>query len=104
MNLYEILVPTEMVRDGKTVPIKTRYHRVWDERVRAIAGGITVLTPAKGQWVSPTGQFFSEKMIPVRIACSPDEMREISDMTAGYYNQQAILYVNLGEVVIKHYG
>lgn len=61
--LYEILVPTMMERDGKISPIKTRYHRVWDDKVRAISNGLTILPPAKGQWVAPDGELFKERMI-----------------------------------------
>jgi hypothetical protein len=48
-ELWEVLVPTETGdgRGGKK-PIHTRYHKVWDAKVRAITGGLTVLTPAKG--------------------------------------------------------
>ena len=101
MQLWEILVPT--VRpDGR--PIRTRYHRVWDAKVRAIAGGLTILTAAKGQWVAPDGTLFSERMIPVRIACSRKQMDDIADFTASHYEQLAIFYYMVSnEVHIKHY-
>lgn len=102
MNLYEILVPT-VRNDGR--PFRTRFHRVWDAKVRAITGGLTILAPAKGQWVSPQGQLFSERMIPVRIACTAEQIEKIADMTAAYYDQLAILFYKISdEVRIKHYG
>lgn len=98
--MWEILVPTIM--DGK--PISVRYHRVWDAKVRAIAGGLTILSPAKGQWVSPKGELFLERMIPVRIACSIEQIRNIADLTAVYYKQEAVLYYLVSNyVVIKRY-
>lgn len=103
MKLYEILVPTEMVREGMVTPIRTRYHRVWDERVRDITGGLTILTPTTGQWVSPSGELFCERMIPVRIVCSPEQIEQIADMTAAYYNQEAVLFVEVGEATIRLY-
>jgi hypothetical protein len=100
VNLWEILVPT--IRNGK--PIKTKYHKVWDAKVREISKGLTVLTPAKGQWISPNGELFLERMIPVRIACTKTEIEIIADMTADYYDQKAIMYYLLSDyVVIKNY-
>jgi hypothetical protein len=102
MNLYELLVPT-VRNDGR--PFRTRYHRVWDAKVRAITGGLTILPPAKGQWVSPQGELFAERMIPVRIACTAEQIDKIADMTAKYYDQHAVLFYKVSdEVRIKHYG
>lgn len=102
MNLYEILVPT-IRNDGR--PIRTRFHKVWDEKVRAVTGGLTILAPAKGQWVSPQGELFAERMIPVRIACNEEQIEKIADMTAKYYEQHAVLFYQVSaNVRIKHYG
>jgi hypothetical protein len=102
VNLYEILVPT-IHPNG--LPIRTRYHRVWDTKVREIAGGLTILQPANGHWVSPDGVLFVERMIPVRIATTRDKMELIADMTAEYYTQEAVMfYLVSNEVVVKHYG
>lgn len=96
-ELWEILVPT--VRpDGR--PIRTRYHRVWDAKVRDITGGLTILPVAKGQWVAPDGELFTERMIPVRIACSRDQIEAIAEMTISYYDQQAVLAYRVGDEVI----
>ena len=100
-KLWEILVPTEM--DSK--PIRTRYHRVWDTKVREMAGGLTVLRPAIGYWDSPEGELFKERMIPVRIKCTEEEIEHIADWTASYYKQEAVMYTLVSEkCVIKHYG
>lgn len=102
IELWEILVPT-VRNDGR--PIRTRCHRAWDEKVRTIAGGLTVFQPAKGQWVSPDGTLFSERMIPVRVACSARQIEEIADFTAGYYDQMAVMFYRVSDLVrIKHYG
>lgn len=102
MKMWEILIPT-LTPEGK--PLRTRFHRVWDEKVRDIANGLTVLQPAKGQWVCPQGELFVERMIPVRIACNEDQIHQIADMTATYYRQKAILFYEISNnVVIKHYG
>jgi len=99
--LWEILVPTVRSQDkGYT----TKYHRLWDEKVRAISGGLTVLKPAHGQWVAPDGELFKERMIPVRISCTESEIDQISDITAKHYNQKAVMYYRVSDmVVVKHY-
>jgi hypothetical protein len=101
--LWEILVPT--VKDAAKNKFYTaRYHRVWDVRVRETTGGLTILSPSKGQWVSPHGETFVERMIPVRIHCTEDEINRIADFTASYYNQQAIFFYKVSDhVVVKHY-
>lgn len=107
MHLYEILVPT--VRNGPSggggTPIRTQFHRLWDAKVRAITGGLTIMTPAKGQWIAPDGKLFSERMIPVRIMATPQQITQIADMTAAYYEQQAVMYYRISdEVVVRHYA
>lgn len=98
---YEILVPT-ISNEGK--PFRTRYHKVWDEKVRAITGGLTIIPPIRGQWVSSEGELFKERMIPVRIACSKEQIEQIADITAKYYDQKAIMYYLVSEdVTIKNY-
>lgn len=102
MTLYEILVPTIHGKTGK--PIRLRYHRVWDAKVREISGGLSIMKPLKGQWVAPDQALFCERMIPVRIGCTRSQMEKIADMTAAYYAQQAIMYYVVStELVIRHY-
>lgn len=101
-SLWEILVPTVKPGvDGKF--FTTRYHRVWDDKVRAITSGLTVLTPAKGQWVSPSGETFVERMIPVRIVATKEQIEQIISMTLEYYNQEAVLCYKLSNEVILRY-
>lgn len=101
MFLYEILVPC--VRNNGR-PIRTRCHKVWDAKVREITGGLTILTPAKGQWVSPDGLLFAERMIPVRIMCNPDQIHQIVEMTAKFYEQEAVMYYMLSnDVCIRRF-
>lgn len=99
--MWEILVPTVRRVCGK--PYRTRYHRVWDEKVREICGGLTVLQPVKGQWVSPGGELFLERMIPVRIVATRTQINSIIDFTMMYYDQLAVLcYLLSTEVILKH--
>lgn len=99
-QMWEILVPTQL-NCGK--PIRTRQHREWDGRVRRITGGLTILSPAKGQWVAPDGSLFKERMIPVRIIATREEIEKIIDITMVFYDQLAILCYRVSdEVILKH--
>lgn len=101
MTLYEILVPT--VRNNGR-PFRLRHHRVFDKWVRKLCGGLTIFQPAKGQWLAPDGTVFSERMIPVRIACSREQIERIADFVAKHYEQLAVMYwLVSSEVAIKHY-
>lgn len=98
-EMWEIMVPT-VSNEGK--PFKTKYHKVWDTKVYEITGGLTILQPAKGKWISPMGELFSERMIPVRISCSRVQIDKILDMTKKYYNQLAVIAYRISdEVIIK---
>lgn len=96
IQLWEVLVPTVMP-DGK--PIKLRFHRVWDERVRSIAGGLTIYKPVTGQWSSDV-DLYIERVIPVRIACTEGQIDEIARMTIEYYDQQAVMYYRVSNKVV----
>ena len=99
-SLWEILVPT-ISNDGK--PYRTRFHKVWDRKVYEISGGLTILTPAKGRWISPEGTLFAERMIPVRIVASREQIDKIIDFTMKYYDQLAVMAYKVSEeVIIKH--
>ncbi|HIH11374.1 TPA: hypothetical protein HA241_04245 [Candidatus Woesearchaeota archaeon] len=98
--LWEILVPTHF-SDGKMIPVI--FHKKWDEKVRSITGGLTILKPAKGQWISPDGILFVEKMIPVRLICTRPEIVKIINLTLDYYHQRAVLaYALSSEVILRN--
>jgi hypothetical protein len=102
MKLWEILVPC-VRNSGK--PFRTRHHKEWDRQVRKISKGITVMTPAKGQWLNADGDLYEERMIPVRIACGEDEIKKIMDIAAKHYKQRAIMaYLVSDFVLIKEYN
>lgn len=98
-SLWEILIPTKR-NDGR--PFHTRYHRVWDEKVRSISGGLTLLPVVKGQWVQGPVLFHNERMIPVRIIATREDIEKIIDITIDYYEQEAVLaYRVADEVILK---
>lgn len=95
--LWEVMVPCTW-NSGR--PIRTRHHREWDQRVRKITSGLTVLAVGKGQWVSPDGEEFLERVIPVRILCTPEDMKQIVQLTIKHYEQDAVFYY----IVSTHVG
>ena len=120
-SMWEILVPTEKrIKSKRPDPADgygddyaealedwqrrnsytTRYHRVWDAKVREITGGLTILTPAKGQWVAPDGVLYAERMIPVRIVATREQIDKIIDFTITYYDQLAVLCYKISDEVI----
>ena len=110
ISLYEILVPVEMPvleKDGRIISkrIKVKYHRIWDDYVRNLISGLTIMRPVKGQWIDKiTNRMYSEPMIPVRIACTPNDLVNIADFTAKHYNQKAVMYYKISdEVFIRKY-
>lgn len=96
-SLWEILVPT-MRNDGR--PFRTRYHRVWDAKVREISGGLTLLPVVKGQWLQGTVLYHNERMIPVRIIATREGIEKIIDLTIEYYEQEAVLAYRVADEVI----
>lgn len=103
-NLYEILVPT--VKNAEEERYwTTKEHKIWDSKVRAIAGGLSILKPILGQWVNPSdSETVTERMIPVRICCTEQQIDKIADLTAKYYVQKAVMFYRISDdVKIKHY-
>lgn len=86
--LWEILVPVSW-NDGEEIPLS--HHLEWDSKIRSIAGGLTVLKIAKGQWVMED-KLFHERMIPVRIACTEEQIRQIAELTLLHYKQVKVMY------------
>ena len=93
--LWEILVPT-IINDE---PVTIDHHRSWDDKIRSISSGLTILKPAKGQWESPSGKLYIERTIPVRIACSEKEIDRIIDITIDHYDQEAVMAYKITDCV-----
>lgn len=101
IRLFEILVPTLRRVGGK--PYTTRFHRVWDKKVRSISGGLTIMPPSKGQWLAPCGTLFVERMIPVRFIGTRHQAVEIVNYSLKYYDQLAMLCYKISDdVILKH--
>lgn len=87
-TLWEILIPAT-TNDKKEFSLK--HHKEWDEKAKTMSGGLTVLKSGKGQWISPEGKTFHDKMIPVRVYCTEKQMNELIQYTIKHYNQEAVM-------------
>ena len=97
-QLWEILVPRSS-NDGAEYALE--HHRVWDEHVREISGGLTILKPAKGHWRSPDSvEYRVEEVIPVRILCTRPEIEQVIELTLSHYDQRAVLAYRISDEVI----
>lgn len=99
--LWQILVPT-VRKNGK--PYRTRFHRIFDTKVRSLSGGLTIIQPTKGQWVSPTGQVLAERMIPVQFVATRVQMEEVVSFTLKYYEQDCVMCIKISDEVIFRYA
>lgn len=94
-ELWEILVPKSDENGDIAIP----EHNIWDGMVRKITGGLTIHRSALGNWISPQGELVVERMIPVRIACTEDEIHEIGQMTKQFYRQDKVMYYRVSDKV-----
>ena len=95
--MYTILVPCQY-NGGK--PVRTRHHREWDKVVIRLAGGMTLLKPSKGSWLSKEGILFEERMIPVNVMCTPKQIERIMKFTMKHYRQLAVLAYEISSNVL----
>lgn len=93
-QLWEVLVPVAD-NDGNEFPIE--HHHEWDEAVRETTGGLTIMRTAKGQWQDEGGRLYSERMIPVRVACDEEKIRDIMEVTMRHYGQKAVMAYQISE-------
>lgn len=97
MELWEILVP---VNSNDGVRFADEYHHKWDDQVRALAGGLTVLETVKGQWVDNTSKLFKEPMIPVRVLADKPTIKTIVSLALEHYDQKAVMAYRISNEVM----
>jgi hypothetical protein len=106
VKTWVILVPTARPPHfpGKFKFFSTRYHKLWDAKVMAVTGGMTILKPGEGRWMSLHGELFEERVIPVEVSCTRAQIEQIMDITAVHYGQLAVYARKVSdEVLLKHY-
>ncbi len=97
LKLFEILVPTI---SNSGVPYTKQYHQQWDKKVIDIAGGLSIMTPLKGKWISDDPfKVYDDKNIPVRIACTVEQLQQIIKVTIDHYTQLAVMAYKISDEV-----
>ena len=99
LKIWCILIPTLKARKSRRPFFSTRHHKVWDDYVRGLAGGLTIFAPSKGQWTNENNQVIEERVLPVNIACTDDIFEKIIDFTMSHYDQDALMYYKVSEEV-----
>lgn len=99
--MWEILVPSTYTNGGG---LRHNYllgkHQEWDDKVKQISGGLTVLHESKGLWVNPRdNETIREPMIVVRVACNESQMMEIARITLEHYNEESVLFYKVSSDV-----
>jgi hypothetical protein len=100
LELWEVLVPASNNKDLRFV---YEHHKEWDAYVKKLTGGVTIMKVAKGEWVSPTGKLYVDRMIPCRIVCTEEQISDIIDFTIEHYKQEAVLAYRIStNVILRH--
>jgi len=99
-ELWEILVPAS---NNKDLKFTYEHHKEWDAFVKKLSGGITIMKTAKGEWVSPDGKLYIDRVIPCRIICSEEHINKIVDFTIDHYKQEAVLAYRISKRVVLRY-
>lgn len=98
-QLWEILVPAS----SKNLEFTYEHHKAWDEYVKSLAGGLTIMRTVKGEWINSDGILYLDRMIPVRIKCKRDDINKIIDFTINHYKQEAVFaYLLSDEILLVH--
>lgn len=97
--LWEVLVPATKGKDHITY----EHHKEWDEFVKSLSGGLTILKTGKGYWYNPEGKEYEDRIIPVRIYCDEDTIHKIIDFTISHYAEEAVMCYKVSDhVILKH--
>lgn len=95
--MYMILVPASR---GKKRFSYEGHHKAFDSKVKEICGGITIHRPVKGEWISPDGIIFTDRMIPVMIAVKEErDIEVIANFALNHYDEEAIMYYKVSDDV-----
>lgn len=93
-KLWEILVPTHF---NNHIKIGVEHHKQWDLFVESITKGLTIENPTRGIWINHEGMKYEERMIPVKISCTREQIEVIIDFTAKHYEQEAISFYKISD-------
>lgn len=88
LKVWEILVP---MRNDRGLRIDAENHYRWDEKIVKITGGLTIMRSlGEGKYLEKSGNIIKEGMVPVRVACTEEQIKEIMEITREHYKQEAV--------------
>jgi hypothetical protein len=97
-RVWRIMVPQA---DNRERRFSARHHLNWQHTVINISGGWTIHEPARGAW-KDDGEVQFEKMRPVDIVCTAEQIKEIVEMTAHHYMQIEVLAYEVSNNIIHN--
>ncbi len=72
------------------------HHGTFIRKVLTVAGGYSWLPEIDGAWVNSHCEVVKEKMIPIRVACTDENIKEIASFAKQHYEQEAIFVLEIG--------
>jgi|SRR6185369_17976936 len=94
--MWKILVP-KSYPDGAEISVND--HKIWDNEVSKLAGGLTIYNSVKGRWLDPKGDLIAESVIECAIACTFEEIRRVAQFTKEHYNQKSVCFWKVSDAV-----
>jgi len=81
-EIWEFLAPTEY----KGKPIKTKYHKALDEKLKDIENDIVILVPTKMKWSTKNTDY-----IPIRIITN-SKIDKLFEVITEHYDTTVTIY------------
>lgn len=104
MKTYEIQIPVKPNNSSEFIfhtdeagKFTDLFHADFFYQVLSRTNGYSILPEVEGVWQPELGRICREKMIPVRIACTSEQIAEIAEFAKSHYDQEAIFVLELGE-------
>tara|TARA_R110000824_G_scaffold400038_1_gene606672 strand:+ start:4577 stop:4948 length:372 start_codon:yes stop_codon:yes gene_type:complete len=98
--LWEILIPASSTK----TQFSGVHHKAWYAKIIELAGGLSVFKTLKGEWISPNGEVFKDRMSPVRISCTLPEIKHIMFITKAHYDELEIMAYKVSDHVLFYDG
>ena len=100
-KLYEILIP---IINNRGERFSAEHHKKWNNKALKIAGKFIIMKVIKEEWINLFGkEFYKNKMIPIRISCTKNQIEKIIQITIKHYNQEVILAYIISEKALLRY-
>lgn len=89
-EIWEFLVPTKF----KDKPIKEKYHKALDKKLKDIKDDIVIIVPTKTKW-----KIDSDDFMPLRLVFNHNDYDLISKTISEHYKKEILHYILSKKVV-----